>query len=409
MTPREKLRAAVVAAAAGELGPGRIPDYWASCGVSPAPKPGTPTGHWCGAFTLWCLHQAKLAPAVRWIIGRGFCEVQGLPKTRNPLPGDIAYTDKPYQHHAIVESWDGTTLVTIDGNQPDVRRRSRPMPAAGMVFYSIDKFLAAAELGGAPTSPVTAPSPSPTPARRPPPTPPPLPEPDAGLARGIDVSHHQAIGAVDWEALAKTHRFAIVRATYGIVPDASFPEHVRRARDAGLILGAYAFFRPGQHAPAQLEVFGETVEKVGMGPGWLPPTLDVEQNETYDGAISADRYAPAESICAAWRDTYGAAMVYTNPSMWAALGSPGWLWGHYLWIAHYGVKAPKTPLGLSWVIWQHKVAPLPGVSGAPIDQNVARSLPLLQAPGAPPFLPLHPDWDAVRRDRDAAIRDDEDL
>jgi hypothetical protein len=139
-----------------------------------------------------------------------------------------------------------------------------------------------------------------------------------------------------------------------------------------------------------------------MGPGWLCPTLDVEQNEQYDGVISSDRYAPAEEICRAWRERYGDAVVYTNPSMWAAIGSPGWLREFNLWIAHYDVATPRTPFGLSWAIWQHIVAALPGVYGGLLDQNYARALPLLRAPSEPPLLPL--DYDG-RADRDALIRD----
>lgn len=166
-------RAAVVAAAASQIGPGDTPKYWASCRVSPAPEPNTPTGHWCGALALWALHQAGLALGQRWVIGLGFAGPLRLPTTKFPEPGDVAYTHEPYQHHAIVESWDGTTLVTIDGNQPDVRRRIRPMPK-GIVFYSIAPLL-----GQRPAAPPKPAPPKPTPPKPASPKPAPVPAPIA--------------------------------------------------------------------------------------------------------------------------------------------------------------------------------------------------------------------------------------
>lgn len=400
-------RAAVVAAAAAEIGPGDTPKYWRSCGIAPAPKPGTPTGHWCGAFWLFCLHQAELAQDVKWIPGSGFAIPQRLALTKAPEPGDGLYLDKPWQHYGVVESFENGVLTSIEGNTPTVQRRVRT-DLRGIAFYSIAKFLnAGAGSVNKPPPPVNKPPP---PVNRPPPTPPPPPPgaPGDGLLRGIDVSHHQAPGAISWAKLGETHRFVVARATYGTRPDETFREHIRRALDVGLTVGAYAFFRPGHEAAEQLDAFAAAVDAVGMGPGWLCPTLDVEQNEQHDGPISADRYAPAEEICRSWRERWGAAMVYTNPSMWAAIGSPGWLREHHLWIAHYGVPAPKTPFGLPWVLWQNLVAPLPGVFGSALDQNVARALPVLREPTLAPPLPIEQDLDERRADRDQTIRETEE-
>lgn len=136
MTDDASIRAAIVEAARGELGPGDVREYWRSCGVPP-PYP----QHWCGAFALWALHQAGVALDQMWDVGVGFVAPCRLRQTRQPLPGDIAYTDVPWQHHAIVESLaaDGM-LTTIDGNQPDVRIRTRPRPPA-IVFYAVQPLV----------------------------------------------------------------------------------------------------------------------------------------------------------------------------------------------------------------------------------------------------------------------------
>lgn len=144
------IRAAIVAAAEAEIGPQQkgshevfgywrevLPRTWTDAQV----KQYAATKHWCGGFALWCLHQAGVAKDVTWRDGLGFCEVEHLPRTKSPQPGDIAYTDQPFQHHAIVHSLDGGILVTIDGNQPDCRKRTRPLPTSGIHFYSIEPFL----------------------------------------------------------------------------------------------------------------------------------------------------------------------------------------------------------------------------------------------------------------------------
>lgn len=73
---------------------------------------------WCGAFALWCVQQGGVGLDLRWMFGPphyGF--LWNLHQTKTPEPGDIAYLDQPYQHHAIVVTVEGDTVFTIDGNQ----------------------------------------------------------------------------------------------------------------------------------------------------------------------------------------------------------------------------------------------------------------------------------------------------
>ncbi|HEX6826586.1 MAG TPA: CHAP domain-containing protein [Nitrospiraceae bacterium] len=131
-------RIRVVKAAASQLGVQNPDKYWSL--VQPG-LVGTKSA-WCGGFALWALKQAGLAPNTPWQIGKGFTEINGLPRTKNPLPGDIAYFDQPYQHHAIVTSNDGLNVNTIDGNQAGntVAVKTRPLSAA-TAYYSIQPFI----------------------------------------------------------------------------------------------------------------------------------------------------------------------------------------------------------------------------------------------------------------------------
>jgi hypothetical protein len=135
------IRSRIVDAARAEIGLQDPSKYWSGVLSSGPPYP----PHWCGGFALWALKQAGIAADVDWQIGKGFC--YNLPIVKTPKPGDIAYFSK-LQHHAIVESIspDGTTLVTIDGNQQpgeSVAVRVRPV-ASVTAFYSIDPLISQA-------------------------------------------------------------------------------------------------------------------------------------------------------------------------------------------------------------------------------------------------------------------------
>ena len=155
----DAIRQRIVTAAAGELGPGDPPKYWRSCRVPGPPYP----KHWCGGFALWALHEAQVGLDVSWRIGLGFCEVERLPRTTRPKPGDVAYKDKPFQHHAVVERVDGDTVTTIDGNQPHCARRVKKL-SAWTCFYSVESLIKRSPLGTANTE--QAPSPSAPPHER---------------------------------------------------------------------------------------------------------------------------------------------------------------------------------------------------------------------------------------------------
>lgn len=190
------------------------------------------------------------------------------------------------------------------------------------------------------------------------------PAPVDGPLPGIDVSHWQ--GTIDWSAVAADGvEFAFVKATEGgDYTNPRFAENWAGARRAGVVRGAYHFFRPRTDAAAQAAHFLRTVR---LAPGDLPPVLDVEVT---DGRS-------AESIAAGvltWlqeveRATGRRPVVYTRASFWTAQMGGG-LGPYPLWVAHYGVSAPSIPAGWSgWTFWQHSDAGrVDGISGA-VDLN----------------------------------------
>lgn len=102
--------------------------------------------HWCGGFTLFCLHAAGLAAGVHWRDGLGYVEPQRLPRVTVPRPGDIAYYERN-SHYALVERVRGNVFDSIDGNQgktlgePSINCYTGRALIAPKFFYSIQPFI----------------------------------------------------------------------------------------------------------------------------------------------------------------------------------------------------------------------------------------------------------------------------
>jgi hypothetical protein len=140
-TPQDSgFRAKVVRAAESQLGyPNQTKYAAAALGLTEAQAvaQGTSRLSWCGLFATWAYQQA--GAAINWVLGKGIA--YQLPRTSDPKPGDLAYIDQPFQHHAIVESVDGNEVTTIDGNSTGglVVRNTRPR-SAFTAFYNIDSI-----------------------------------------------------------------------------------------------------------------------------------------------------------------------------------------------------------------------------------------------------------------------------
>ena len=102
------------------------------------------------------------------------------------------------------------------------------------------------------------------------------------FVQGLDVSHHQ--GEVHWRDIALAGNvFAYVKATEGIeFVDSRFSVNWMEMKDAGIIRGAYRFFRPSAPVEAQVKGFLTTIGTLAIDD--LPPVLDLEAANT-----SADR------------------------------------------------------------------------------------------------------------------------
>ncbi len=171
---------------------------------------------------------------------------------------------------------------------------------------------------------------------------------------GIDVSRYQHI--VAWEEVKAMNvrdikmEFAFIKATEGIGnTDPQFRRNWKRAKDNGIVRGAYHFFIASKDGRMQAENF---IRHVDLKAGDLPPVLDIEQ-------LNSTSSAQLRKEAKKWLDIVGnhynvRPIIYTNIDFYKRhLGSE---FDKYpLWVAHY--YQPQQPrIDRGWIFWQHNDA-----------------------------------------------------
>jgi lysozyme len=165
--------------------------------------------------------------------------------------------------------------------------------------------------------------------------------------KGVDVSYYE--GTVDWHAVKASGRvFTFVRVSDGLTHvDPKFAANWSGAKTAGLVRGAYQYFRPSEDATAQADL---VVSKMGaLSADDLPPVLDVE---TADGvSASTVRSRVNTWIARIEAKTGRKPIIYTAAFMSSTIGSG--FSAYPLWVANYGATCPSMPSGWSqWQFWQ---------------------------------------------------------
>ena len=180
--------------------------------------------------------------------------------------------------------------------------------------------------------------------------------------KGIDVSYYQ--GTIDWAKVKNSGvEFAFVRVSDGLANiDSKFTQNWSGSRAAGVIRGAYQFFRPNLDAAAQANLF---VQKVGkLAADDLPPVIDVEATGSQSAAVIAAKVR-------IWIDIVEAAtgkkpIIYTGYYFWRDSVGDAKFPGYPLWIAAYVNHCPDLPSGWdTWSFWQtSSTGQIAGIAGA---------------------------------------------
>ena len=175
--------------------------------------------------------------------------------------------------------------------------------------------------------------------------------PENYLIHGIDVSKYQDM--IAWEEVQAMNvrniklGFAFIKATEGIGnTDPQFKRNWKKAKQSGIIRGAYHFFIGSKDGKMQAENFINTVE---LESGDLPPVLDVEQ---VNGTSTIDLQREIKQWLETIENYYHVKpIIYTNVDFYnQRLGHD---FDKYpLWIAHY-YQQQQPRISRDWSFWQH--------------------------------------------------------
>jgi len=193
---------------------------------------------------------------------------------------------------------------------------------------------------------------------------------DGPTVKGIDVSYYET--SIDWDAVHEAGvELAFIRASDGLqFPDPKFAGYWAGARAAGVIRGAYQYFRPAQDPIAQADLL---LERMGpLQPGDLPPVLDVEDRNS---GLTPPQIAAAVR---AWVDHVTPKLgrppiIYAGLYSWPELTGSADQTASPLWVAQYtSAPCPNIPAPWTrWMFWQTSATgSVPGIPGANLDLNV---------------------------------------
>jgi lysozyme len=191
--------------------------------------------------------------------------------------------------------------------------------------------------------------------------------PSGTTTLGIDVSYFQ--GTIDWARVRSAGaRFAWIRVSYGAgFKDPKFASNWTGSKRAGVVRGAYQYFRPDQSVTRQADLMIAAVGKLDADD--LPPVLDVETDGGLAPATLASRTRQwAERVAAATGKT---PIIYTGRYFWRDEVGGATVGDSDLWIAHYTRQSCPTiprPWG-TWAFWQYTDrGSIAGIRGA-VDLN----------------------------------------
>lgn len=196
----------------------------------------------------------------------------------------------------------------------------------------------------------------------------------SGPVQGVDVSYYQ--GSFNWKGAGFAFGYARVSDGTGFI-DPDFAPNWSNMKAAGVLRGAYMFFRPNEDEAAQADLM---VQKVGgqLGDGDLPCMIDVEVTGGQSPSTIASKVQTWLDIVE--KGTGRTPVIYTGPYFWQD-NVKSTAFGKYpLWIADYGPSCPLIPNGWSqWTLWQYSDG------GGNLDHDVFNgSLSELQGLAKPP-------------------------
>lgn len=186
---------------------------------------------------------------------------------------------------------------------------------------------------------------------------------------GIDVSRYQ--GEIDWKRIAIMEdkgvqiKFSFIKATEGLfIADPKFHRNWKESKRAGIVRGAYHYFKPGKSGYWQARFFLQTVN---FKSGDLLPVVDVEE---LGKQPRKEFVSNLKSFLTVVEDKLGVKpIIYSGYKFYE--DNLATFNGYPLWIAHYYRPKMKVLSNNSqWSFWQHSdKAHVNGINHR-VDMNV---------------------------------------
>lgn len=173
---------------------------------------------------------------------------------------------------------------------------------------------------------------------------------------GIDISKWDG----NWDA-AKAKQagasFVFIKASQATFSDPQFSANWQKAKNAGLLRGAYHYLDYTKSGTEQANYFADLLKN---DPGELPPVIDYELRRTDNNPAAAlgflrdclDQLTRRSELYADAKVKFP--MIYTGPGFWTEYGdvTKGDYWIQFpLWNAHW-TTSPSPLLPAPWTMWQ---------------------------------------------------------
>lgn len=185
--------------------------------------------------------------------------------------------------------------------------------------------------------------------------------------QGFDVSHHQK--DIQWKKISpQKYRFVYLKSTEGgDFKDTKFQENWLKAREQGLLVGAYHFYRLCRDSQVQANNF---IESVPNKPDALPPVIDLEYDSHCINNYSKEQLLKEiQVIHDALKKHYGKQPIFYTSKTFYNIVLAGSFQDVPLWIREYK-GLPNLKDQPKWHFWQHtSQGHISGIN-TPVDLNV---------------------------------------
>lgn len=167
--------------------------------------------------------------------------------------------------------------------------------------------------------------------------------------QGFDVSHHQ--GDIDWKKISpQQYQFVYLKATEGgDYQDDKFQDYWLEARERGMRVGAYHFFRLCRDGEIQAQNFIQTVP---IKANALPPVIDLEyDNQCINTFTKEQLLKHIQTMHDQLQKHYSKQPIFYTSKIFYNMVLSGEFKNTPIWIREYKDQ-PDLKDGRPWTFWQ---------------------------------------------------------